>query len=226
MPLAQTRSNKRSLKFFFFGDSICFGQGVSIHHGWVPRISGELEKHGKKAGFDILLSNASVNGNTTRLALERMPYDVQSHRPDRVIVQFGMNDCNYWKSDEGHPRVSREAFAANLHEIIARSLTFGAREVFVNTNHPTSRSVEVMPFTQLTYQRSNEAYNEAIREVAKRFDKVRLIDIEKIFFEEIKKGRYKLEELLLEDGLHLSLRGHDLYFESISPNIVESLDRE
>ena len=32
----------KELKIHFFGDSICFGQGVSIIHGWVPRIAKNL----------------------------------------------------------------------------------------------------------------------------------------------------------------------------------------
>ena len=32
------------IRVFFFGDSICFGQGVSIHRGWVTRIASETDK--------------------------------------------------------------------------------------------------------------------------------------------------------------------------------------
>ena len=43
------------------------------------------------------------------------PYDVQSHEVDVLVVGFGMNDCNYWMTDKGVPRVSQNAFRANLH---------------------------------------------------------------------------------------------------------------
>ena len=34
----------KELKIHFFGDSICFGQGVSIIHGWVPRIAKNFRR--------------------------------------------------------------------------------------------------------------------------------------------------------------------------------------
>ena len=109
---------------YFFGDSIFFGQGVSPHKTWVTRLSQRVSD--AFAGVcELVVQNPSVNGNTTRLALERMAYDVQAHRPDVLVVQFGMNDCNVWQTDSGRPRVSSAAFAANLAEIIERGRKFG-----------------------------------------------------------------------------------------------------
>ncbi len=96
----------KELKIHFFGDSICFGQGVSIIHGWVPRIAKNLLDIFSKKNVSINISNNAVNGRTTRQALESMPYEIQNSYPDILIIQFGMNDCNYWKSDNGVPRVN------------------------------------------------------------------------------------------------------------------------
>jgi lysophospholipase L1-like esterase len=93
-------------------DSICFGQGVSPHLTGVVRLSAALNARYQHA-LDIIIQNPSVNGNTTRLALERMPYDIQSHTPHVLFVQCGMNDCNVWQTDKGHPRVSKAAFGAH-----------------------------------------------------------------------------------------------------------------
>ena len=84
-----------TIKVYFFGDSICVGQYISIHKGWVTRTSAELEELGKKYNHQIIVSNASANGRITRQALEQMPYEIQSRHPDILIVQFGLNDCNY-----------------------------------------------------------------------------------------------------------------------------------
>ena len=78
-------------KLIFFGDSICTGQHISVHKGWVAQISQSLE------GIATIL-NSSVNGRTTRQALEDMPYHIQEQHPDMIVIQFGMNDCNYWKN--------------------------------------------------------------------------------------------------------------------------------
>ena len=207
-------------RLFFFGDSICFGQGVSLHKGWIPRISAQLSEISEKTGRDILVVNTSVNGRTTRQALENMPYEVQSHNPDILLVQFGMNDCNYWETDRGNPRVSHKAFAANLEEIISRAFSFGAKKVFLNTNHPTTRTSEKLPHTNLTYQQSNEAYNRIIREVATSYgQKVILNDVEQAFKEKISAGR-SASDFVLSDRLHLSEEGHDLYFETVGKRIL------
>lgn len=216
-------AGQRPIRVFFFGDSVCFGQGVSLYKGWVTRISAELDALSGTLGQDVLVVNASVNGNTTRQALERMPYDVQSHGVDVLIVQFGMNDCNHWQTDRGHPRVSRPAFRANLDEIVDRAVTFGARRILLNTNHPTARDVEPMPASAITYQESNRLYNATIREVAASHSGiVRLNDVERAFLEAVESGD-SLDSLLLSDGIHPSERGHELYFQVVSPAVRSAL---
>lgn len=212
------------LRVTFFGDSICVGQGVSIYRGWVARLAEELDTTCSSARIKLLVTNASVNGRTTRQALEDMPYHVQSHGVDVIVVQFGLNDCNYWLTDKGNPRVSLEAFKANLREIITRARTSGARKVLLNTNHPTTRSKDIIPYTDITYQKSNETYNSAIRELAEELgDSVLFQDIERHFENLIVNG-VPLESLLLDDGLHLSEAGHDRYFEFIGPRARGALD--
>lgn len=213
------------LRVTFFGDSIFVGQGVSIHHGWVTQVAGLIDEVARVATREVVVTNASVNGNTTRQALERMAYEVQSQGVDILLVQFGLNDCNYWESDKGLPRVSPAAFAANLEEIIARAVNFGARKVFLNTNHPTTRTTEVIPNTGITFEESNSTYNEVIRSVAKACDtRVVLHDIEQKFHSHIESQGGGLEELLLADGLHLSVKGHGLYYDSIGQSLVRCVN--
>lgn len=209
------------ISVFFFGDSVCFGQGVSLHKGWVARTAATLASLSGRAGREFLVVNAGVNGNTTRLALERMPYDVQSHGVDVLIVQFGLNDCNYWRTDRGNPRVSPRAFEANLEEIVSRGVSFGARKVLLNTNHPTALDEEPMAFAGVTYQESSHHYNGLIRAVAARLDPavVALNDMEAAFADATEGSRERLLELLLPDRLHLSEAGHDVYFEVVYPAV-------
>jgi acyl-CoA thioesterase I len=208
------------IKLYFFGDSVCFGQHVSPHLVFVTRLSALLEEYA--AGFDVELEvqNPSVNGNTTRMALERMPYDVQSHHPDILVVQFGMNDSNYWLSDYGHPRVSPQAFESNLEEIVQRAFICGVRRVILNTNHPTGRDLEMMTHADRVYQQSNEEFNQVIRQVAAKFDRnLVLNDIEAGFKAHIRGERAALISKVLPepDLLHLSVEGHNLYVELTLP---------
>ena len=202
------------LKVIFFGDSICVGQGVSIHAGWVTRIAQQLDRLAASLDRAIVVSNASANGSTTRQALERMPYEVQSHGVDILIVQFGLNDCNYWLSDGGLPRVAPDAFAANIKEIIDRGRTFGATSIFLNNNHPTTHDRELLPNTTITFEQSNRHYNATVRDVAAGLpDLVEFNDIESVFLQATECDREKLRPFLLQDGLHLSVKGaRSLFF--------------
>jgi len=214
---------KNHLKVTFFGDSICTGQHVAIHQGWVTRSSASLARKFAQENQEIVVTNSSVNGRTTRQALETISYEIQSHAPDIVIVQFGMNDCNYWKTDKGLPRVSYDSFTANLTEIINRILHFGAQKVFINTNHPTLLNKVKFPNTKITYQQSNNHYNEGIRSVAHN-TQVELNDVETDIFKKIEQKKCSLDELLLpSDLLHLSKKGHDLYYTFIYPKIENAV---
>ena len=212
------------IRVTFFGDSICVGQGVSIYRGWVTRLAEQLDTHCNASGVKLLVTNASVNGRTTRQALEDMPYHVQNHGVDLMVVQFGLNDCNYWLSDKGNPRVSLDAFKANLREIITRGRTFGAKKVLLNTNHPTMRNRETIPNTDITFEQSNKTYNAAIRALADEVrDTVIFNDMER-YFEALIAGGVLLDDLLLDDFLHLSEHGHDRYLEFIGPKAQAVLD--
>jgi acyl-CoA thioesterase I len=210
-----------NLNVFFFGDSIFLGQKMPVNIGFVNHISKSLYELGLKYNTNVIVTNSSVNGNTTRLALERIPYDIQAHNPDVLVIQFGMNDCNCWQTDKGVSRVIESSFASNLKEIIIRATTFGVRDIFVATNHPTTLDKVIMPYTDITYQENNHKYNDIIREISDDMG-VNLIDIEKYFEDEINNGEI-LSNLILSDGIHLSKAGHDLYYESIYPRIDESV---
>lgn len=221
--MATGDSKRRELRIVFFGDSICVGQGVSIYKGWVTRIAREMEELGRELGRELLVVNASINGNTTRMALERMPYDVQSHGVDLMITQFGLNDCNHWVTDQGVPRVSRDAFIANMREIMTRGRIFGARRILLNNNHPTTREHAKLPSTEITYEDSNRAYNAALRELGQTAGPdVDFTDIEQAFLKRLARPS-ELSAYLLTDELHLSAAGHDVYFEIMAPKVRKAV---
>jgi len=214
---------KPELRIFFFGDSICFGQGVSPHRVWVSRLAARLEEiYGDR--ISVIVQNPSVNGNTTRMALERMHYDVQSHAPHILYIQFGMNDCNGWETDKGHPRTARESFVANLGEIIARGRNFGARQVILGTNHPTTRTTLKLPNAEHTYDMANRDYNAITRQAAERYHAL-LADAEKAFDAHVASSEETYADLILSDQLHLSERGHDLYLKNRLPVLIDAVDR-
>jgi acyl-CoA thioesterase-1 len=206
---------------FLFGDSICFGQLISSHATWASKLATKLDLGIEK---NFVVQNAGVNGNTTRLALERLSYDILSHQPKYVLVQFGMNDCNYWKADNGLPRVMPDSFRSNLIEIIQKLLSGNVRHVFLNTNHPSAKG-RFGHIEDFTYDESNEEYNKIIRSVASEYSEknLTLIDIELCFKSHIEKNGLSSSDFLLPDGVHLNQAGHNLYAERIIPIVFNYL---
>jgi|APSaa5957512535_1039671.scaffolds.fasta_scaffold81564_2 acyl-CoA thioesterase I len=220
-----TTTDAGPLKILFFGDSICVGQGISIHQGWVAKIAAYFTARDSFAAQEILVINSSINGRTTRQALEDMPYHVQNQRPEILVVQFGLNDCNHWATDQGLPRVSPEAFKANLREIVQRGKQFGAQHILINNNHPTSNQEESMPHGNRSFEDSNQIYNAVTRDLALELkDDVNFQDMERHFHELVKNGA-KMSGLLLKDGLHLGVEGHQVYFDLISPIIQKAVNQ-
>lgn len=211
------------MKVVFFGDSICFGQRTSPHLTWVTRLSREIERIAQ--GDPVVLVNSSVNGNTTRMALERVGTDLQSEQPDLAYVQFGLNDANFWHSDSGHPRVSLRAYESNLLEIIERARLSGAMKVIIGTNHLTVpdgiMEQKMSPRAPRSYRDNIVIYNEAVRRVAEAAGAV-LVDIEEAWIAGPEK-RGQAEDHLDPDGLHLSLLGHDFYLDLLSPHFIREV---
>lgn len=201
----------------FFGDSISFGEFVNPHLNWVTRLSSKIEN---QYDSKYLTINCSINGNTTRQALERMPFDVQRYGVEFLCAQFGMNDCNYWETDEGLPRVSADVYHSNLKEIVYRGYQFGARIVFLPTSHPTPHNS--LNKQNLSYEQNRKQYSQIVRKVAIETNSV-LIDVEK-HFENTISETVPLNNLLMPDGIHLSPQGHDLYTDIFWPIINKYLD--
>lgn len=200
------------------GDSITFGQYLDPRLRWTALVEDHLESK-LRHGTEIHHFNRGISGETTRMALERFPRDVQEVRPDVMTLQFGLNDCNCWHTDEGLPRVSARAFRANLVEMIDRARNFGAKEIVLSTNHRTLRR-ETLPNGEV-YDDAARRYNEIIRDVAET-TAVALCDVEVAF------ATFSDEELAMmllpaPDLLHLSAAGNRVYFEAICPYLEEAV---
>lgn len=201
------------------GDSITFGQYVETGLRWTSIIADRLTRIYLETPIHINSLNRGISGETTRMGLERFPADVQSANPDIMTLQFGLNDCNCWLSDRGLPRVSEEAFRANLIEMITRARRFGARKIILANNHPTLRHKVMISGER--YEDANARYSEISREVAAATE-VTFCDIRAAFAPYSAK---ELNDLLLPypDHLHLSVEGNRIYAETIWPYIEDAV---
>jgi acyl-CoA thioesterase-1 len=211
-------AHARSITVVHMGDSITFGQYLDPALRWTTIVESRLVRlFGDDV--DILVFNRGISGETTRMGLERFPSDVQALEPDVVTLQFGLNDCNCWETDRGLPRVSDDAFRANLVEMIERARAFGARSV-LSTNHCTLR-YDTLPSGEI-YEDANARYSEIARSVAEETG-VELCDIRGAFepFADAELARLLLPA---PDLLHLSAEGNKVYADVIWPYVEREVE--
>jgi lysophospholipase L1-like esterase len=211
----------KAITVLFMGDSITEGQYVDPTMRWTDLISFDLTKKYLQTPINLHFLNKGISGETSRQGLERYARDVQGNLPDLMTLEFGLNDCNYWVTDRGHPRCSLAAYRANLVEMIDRARLFGAKEIIMQTNHETLKRKVLLGGE--TLEDSRKRYNDAVREVAAETG-VTLCDIEQAFGP---MTDAQLEETLLPypDHLHLSEAGHVRYQSVIQPYIERALER-
>ena len=72
----------------------------------------------------INVINAGIGGTTAKLSVARIDTQVLCHRPDLVIVCFGLNDVNGEKSE----------YLNALREIFTRCIDYGTEVIFMTPN--------------------------------------------------------------------------------------------
>jgi acyl-CoA thioesterase-1 len=201
------------------GDSITFGQYVDPKLRWTSLVADKLDAVYRSEPVHVMSLNRGISGETTRMGLERYPKDVQSHRPEVMTLQFGLNDCNCWLTDGGAPRVSPDAYRANLVEMIDRARRFGARHIILANNHRTLRRKPMVNGEPL--ESANARYSLLLEGVAKECGTA-FCDIRAVF-EPLDDAQ--LDDMLLPypDHLHLSAKGNELYAAAVYPLIRDAV---
>ena len=108
------------------GDSLSAGYGLMPGQGWVTLLQQRLEHQ----GYGYRVVNASVSGETTDGAVQRLDRALSQHHPSVVVIELGGND-----GLRGLP-VSR--VRANLELLIAKSRAAGAQVLLVAIRMPTN----------------------------------------------------------------------------------------
>lgn len=187
------------------GDSTVFGQFVPIHKTWACLVSQSLQEDNP----GLVTQVTAVNGETTRLALDRLYFSVSAHKPTHVFLQYGINDANFWQTDAGIPRVPLYSFKSNLRELLDRTFASGIKELFLGTNHSIgfNKPLPIGKSLRETVQKYNEVIREVAREAISDGIRVTLVDFETLLQHTF------LDSILLSDGVHLNELGHVKYFE-------------
>ena len=201
---------------------VCFGDSTTAPRGklvvYADRLRGELPKR----GIAVRVVNSGVGGSHTDDARRRFANDVLAHRPDLVVIQFGINDSavDVWRDPPAtKPRVSKAKYVANL-EFFVDTLRAQKTSVILMTPNPLRWTEKTRQLYGKPPYEADETdgfnvllkdYAEAARGVARRKG-VELIDVYARYESYEARPDRSIDALLL-DGMHPNAQGQRLVAE-------------
>jgi lysophospholipase L1-like esterase len=196
-----------------FGDSVTASTGCAEGQSWPSLVHQHLEANSSQRWK---VFNLGVPGNTTWQALDRFTEDIQPLLPGYVLVQFGLNDASI-PPGRLRARCDSLPFGQNLREIIDLVRVGGGIPILL-TNHQIRD--ESRQGNGATYRENYcGTYPSVIRRIASETS-TPLIDLEDM----MNAAKLDLDQLLHEDGLHLSPSGHLIYASFVSGALLEILN--
>ena len=175
-------------KLLILGDSISAGFGIKESQNWTTLLKSSFSKKGKS----LEIINSSISGDTTSGGLSRINRDLNTYKPDFVLVELGGNDAL-----RGYP-ISR--IKQNLLKIIS----------IISNNHsiPIIMQIKIPPNYGKKYI---EAFENIYSEVASETD-AKLISfmLENVALR---------EDLMQPDGIHPNEKAQPFITEQIKKEI-------
>lgn len=132
----------------FLGDSVthgCFEDGVFDYEAVYHARLGRMLRRGNPF-MPVNIINAGIGGTTAKFALSRLERDVLCHRPDMVVICFGLNDVGGEMTD----------YNASLKSIFTTLQERGVATIFMTPNMLNTRVDEahttpaLLDFARLT----------------------------------------------------------------------------
>jgi acyl-CoA thioesterase-1 len=176
------------------GDSLSASYGVPVEQGWVARLQQRLDAE----GYGYTVVNASVSGETTVGALERLPRALARHKPALVVIELGGND--------GLRGLPVAELRANLEALVSVSREAGARVLLAAVRMPPNYGPQ---YTEKFY---------AVYEGVARDLRVPWVP----FFLE---GIALREDLFQDDGIHPDLEAQPILLDNVWPVLKPLLKR-
>lgn len=177
------------------GDSLSAGYGIDVKDGWVSLLSERLQRQ----GYNYSVINASVSGDTTRGARERLGQELRKSRPAVGIVELGGND--------GLRGLSLEEMRTNLERILDDFARAGSKVLLL--------PIQLPPNYGPVY---NERFRQIYRELAQR-DNV-------VLGRFILDGIATRPELMQDDGIHPKTEAQEMMLDNIWPQLQPLLSRQ
>lgn len=191
-----------------WGDSIAAS-------GW-PQQTEFIYNVVQNTGRSIRVVNKGVGGLPAATACGQFNSTVLPERPDIVIIQFGFNDLRYDGSRGGLPISTPDEFGAHLADMIRMCRERAGAHVIVFGNH-RARSLLILP-SGIGYDKTRAQYNAVAQGVAKSAG-VRFCDMAEMFAV----AGLCTEDIVNEDGVHLSAQGLRAYAQIAANEIMRIL---
>lgn len=197
---------------FAFGDSITYGASDFELGGWANRLRLFFdEKMERDENLNVHFYNLGIPGETTEGLTKRFQVEVEARlRPDfenAFIFAYGANDSAFLPEQKKFA-VEANKFADNLNKATTEAQKYSSKIVLLNIT-PVVEELTKTPGRNKKSRLNKyiEQYNQGVKEVAQ-LNSVSFIDV----YSEFTKRDNK--KLLSEDGVHPSVEGHKLMFET------------
>lgn len=177
------------------GDSISAAWGINTEEGWVALLQQRLTN--KQYNYHVV--NASVSGDTTRTALNRLDNALQQHQPGIIIVALGGND--------GLRGMPFSEIEASLSAIIEKSQRAGASVLLAGVRLPPNYGAYYNSRFAILFQNLSEKYKVPL--VPKILDQVA-----------------DDSALMQADRIHPTAEGQKQVLENIWPQLETLLEKE
>lgn len=216
---------------------VCFGDSTTAERVGVQKVYADrlLDELNGVVDQVVCVINAGVGGNTTRLAFDRFEDDVLAHRPQLVIIQFGLNDqaFDHWRDPPAKAsRVVVAEYIEHLRHFVLAVREQGGEAILMTPNAMVWTDSLKQKYGRLPYDVNSanglnvllHQYVQAMRQLAQE-EGTALVDIFAIYQQKLaSEGVAGLERLLL-DGMHPNDDGHALVARELLPVITGFLRR-
>jgi len=192
--------------------------------GWAARLRKFLDAKSLLPGHHYFFSvfNLGVSGDTSKDLLERFEFETKMRlneldKGEEVIfiISIGSNDSIYNQKTKKH-WVSLPEFEKNLKKMFALAKKYGNKTIFVGDTPVDGALTNPIPWVKnCSYlNKFIEQYNRTAEMLCKK---------EKVYFIEIYSKLSNIDyKSLLEDGVHLNTKGHELLFEEVKEYLLKN----
>jgi acyl-CoA thioesterase-1 len=183
-------NSNQTTKILILGDSLSAGYGLKQDQAWVQLLQNAYNQEKSP----ILLINASISGETSGGALQRLPALLAEHTPDWVLVEIGGND-----GLRGYPV---KLLKQNLKRIVDKSIAANAKVLLME--------IEITPNLGKRYA---TMFKDAYKQVANE----KQLPIIPFFITSV----VTESNLMLPDGIHPNAEAQPLLSEKMKQHFDE-----